>query len=607
MKKAFIIAFLFLSFFALSSCSDEKNDMGQSSSQDFKLFLNSKEISDEKNFFKEKDSLFLSLDLIENIFDSPDTEQVNDKIKTKIDIKDFIDDKELCKAFHSEKIYFTIPCVDYKDRYYVNTKFLKDFFDFSILEFQDVYFIFTGTSKDKKPNATALLPKGSSIYEKNKDEYTLFKESDKNLEIYIAEYPFDSKFDYEKEDLKLLTYSPDFGIKYISAFDIENCTVWNEEKKSIKISNSRDKYKAIQMSWDVYESYSSFILQAPKIKIQGLDILSPSCFSFVEDELQCIMSHEYASSAKDLGYLLYGHFTNSKDPDIIKDAIPDSIIKDNKDILIDTISKEDKMNEMVDLLLFYSLYYGFDGLNIDFVNLIINDRDDFTYFFSDLAERAHKLGLGISLCVPTYAGNTVERTLRSKDLVNSKPKEESINDINIESGQFLGNGFIDFPKIQSSVDFFVLMAMDQYPSGLKISGPVASCKWVERNIKDLISLVPPEKIVLAQATYLRVYCMDKKFQYVDSNFLCSDDELRAKINGRTVDYLYDELAEQNVYQFRDIEKPIGYRVWVEDEKSLKKKLNFVDEYGLKGYATWDKNREPDWYRELKNEVLSDER
>ncbi len=584
LKKISLFLVVFFSLFIISACEKNDEKVEEPSFKESVLVVNSEEINEEDMFFKDKGSIFLSVEVLKKYFNQAEIEYLDYGIKTRLDLGDFCAEDEMRDVFYKDEISFVVPFVDYKSNKYVNVRFLRDVFDIKVLDLDNILAVFTSDDAESCPNAVGLLAKNTDLYQKNADVYVQSAKLPESAEVYIVNYPLFSSESSSSEDDKVQCYIENIGLTYVPLSSLDAVSKYENLNKQIKVGYKKDKYKPFQMSWEKIDSYQESILKAPKEKYSGLDVLMPSSFFFGESAVESNLSHEYVESAKDLGYLIYAHFSNGADANYFRNVLADT----------------EKKEEMIDSVLFYSLFFEVDGINFDFMNLNRSDRENFSVFFSDLAERAHKLGLTVTLCIPPSDNSEKPRILFNKDMENTPPSqdvsEEKVDDL-------LGETYIDLMNLQTSVDYFIIMAIDQYDSKSKIDGPVSSIKWVEKNIEQVLESIPSSKLILAQPNYLRMFTLDEDGENVVDTKVLSVRDLKRIIKNRNVRNLYDEAASQDVIEFSDLDKPLIYRVWLEDEDSLRKRLELVKKYKLKGYATWNMSFEEAWHRELKNEIL----
>ena len=209
-----------------------------------------------------------------------------------------------------------------------------------------------------------------------------------------------------------------------------------------------------------------------------------------------------------------------------------------------------------------ALSYDFDGINLDFENMKMKDKDEFSQFVREFSA-----------------------TLRRNGLISSV-------DVNVPDGSETWSLCYDHKPISDACDYMMLMAYDQY--GRTKAGPVASLTWVENNINKVIERekVDRQKLVLCVPFYSK-YRKDKIT-------MSGDEEILKGISTSTLymksvkNYLanpkfkgsitWDDELGQYYVEYRN--QNILERMWIEDEEALKEKINLVNEYDLAGVASW---------------------
>lgn len=129
----------------------------------------------------------------------------------------------------------------------------------------------------------------------------------------------------------------------------------------------------------------------------------------------------------------------------------------------------------------------------------------------------------------------------------------------------------------------MLMAYDEHWGSSPISGPVASIPWVEKGLTRTLEEVPSEKVLLGIPLYMRVW--------IESNGSVTSKaigirHLEGVLENQDYQASYDEANGVNYISYESDGK--DYRIWVEDELSLQKRIDFVKTYNLAGIATWSK-------------------
>jgi len=161
----------------------------------------------------------------------------------------------------------------------------------------------------------------------------------------------------------------------------------------------------------------------------------------------------------------------------------------------------------------------------------------------------------------------------------------------------------DLAALSKYCDYLMLMAYDQHYAGYVNStggaGPVAGYGFVEESVKAALKEVPAGKLVLGVPFYGRLWKRGAAYGgYGISNNTV--EELVREFRGSVV---FDEKqgSPRAVITIKPSDrKPVifgvrleagTYDIWYENEASIKRKLELVNKYGLKGTGSWSLGQE----------------
>ena len=225
--------------------------------------------------------------------------------------------------------------------------------------------------------------------------------------------------------------------------------------------------------------------------------------------------------------------------------------------------------------------YNFDGVNLDFENLTVDQRGALTAFVA--AARAKiPAGKEVSVAVASNpTGNTTTGWAAS----------------------------YDYAALAKSADYLMIMAYDEHAGG-GAAGPVASLPFVTKAVKYALSVAPADKIVLGVPFYGRVWSDSQYAGYGMVSPLIY--QAIAMYRGAVK---YDAARDSVVATFTikagdptltlgaGVMRPGNYTIWFDSPVSLQKKLALISQYKLRGMAAWAIGQEnpviwnsvPDWF------------
>ncbi len=317
------------------------------------------------------------------------------------------------------------------------------------------------------------------------------------------------------------------------------------------------KYFKIGLAWDVIEGYADNFEKTPVNRELGLDVLSPTWFKLTNDGWvlnDADLGYTKASDA--LGYKVWPLFSNDFDPELTHSLL----------------NSEKLRRKVVAQLIQYAGVYGFSGINLDFENVYLADREMMTQFVKELSKELHKIGLVLSV------------------------------DVTVPWGSDQWSKFMDRKAIEPFCDYFMLMAYDEHWASSPLAGSVASLPWVTRGVAESLKLIPREKLILGLPLYMRVWTEETengKIQVRSKTLSIKnmDSVLREYWHLKT----WDPAVGQSTIFYE--ESGLMKKVWLEDAESLELKLQLVREYDLAGAAVWRKGFESPWFWELLEKML----
>ena len=320
---------------------------------------------------------------------------------------------------------------------------------------------------------------------------------------------------------------------------VKKKNIMSKDYLHIKNDEVEEVPAKISLIWEYAANYSPD--RSGQSKRDGIRIVSPT-WIYVNDEkgnLKNTINSSYLSWAQSVGYESW--------PTIKNDAIG---ISKTSILLNDMNYRQSFIDNVMTLI----KKYKFKGINLDFENMYMKDRDMYAELVRELS------------C-----------TLRANGIISSV-------DVNVPDGSENWSLCYDSKAISDIADYTIVMAYDQHGSSSKKAGSVASLDWVELNLQKMIERdgIDSNRLVLGVPFYSR-------FWRVRNDVVVSTSTMTMKTTKDYMDKHSDSVEwveESGQYVVRYKDKNDDIEIWVENEKSLKEKLKLISKYKLAGFAAW---------------------
>lgn len=275
----------------------------------------------------------------------------------------------------------------------------------------------------------------------------------------------------------------------------------------------------------------------------GINVISPTWFSLEDDEGN-------VHSKADMGLTEWAHrngkqiwalYSNSFEPERTTEAL----------------STFDRRNHTIGQLLALAERYQVDGINLDFENVNVEDRNKLTQFVRELVPRLHAKGLVVSI------------------------------DVTAKSDNARWSQFLNREALGKLVDYMMVMAYDEHWAASPVAGSVASLPWTEPAVTRIMNedSVPSHKLVLGMPLYTRIWVEEVRDgeTKVGSKTL-GMQSIQDILTDKKLEPEFDETAGQHYVEYR--EEGDLQRIWIEDEHSIRARIELADRLGLGGIAVW---------------------
>ena len=280
-----------------------------------------------------------------------------------------------------------------------------------------------------------------------------------------------------------------------------------------------------------------------------LNTIAPTWF-FLENtngDIYSLASADYVNTAHSLGLKVWA-VMNDFDGQTICNG-PNST-EETAAVLQSTSVR----NHIIEQIISEAVNTGIDGINVDYEKVSEESEVDFEQFIRELSAACHSNGLILSVdnYVPTYT-----------------PQYNRY-----EEGVF--------------ADYFIIMGYDEHGPWSHEVGSVASLPYVTQGVQDTIDLgVNPSKIILGVPFYTRLWHEKDEggntFSFTCETMNMKDAQDAVSAAGATIEW--NEEAGQN-YATWILDNATAARIWLEDGKSIDKKLELMQEKNLAGAAMW---------------------
>lgn len=309
-----------------------------------------------------------------------------------------------------------------------------------------------------------------------------------------------------------------------------------EIEKSPESFEQKALGKTVCLGWhQMTNETSSTSVYSGLPQATGMNVISPTFFALSDNKgnFTSLANTNYVNEAHVAGVQVWGLINDFKDG-----------LKLEK--ILGTTSTRTKL---VNALVGTAIQYDLDGINIDFEKITADSAPAYLEFLRELTLKCHVNDLIVSVDNYTPASY---------------------------------NAHYDLAEQGRIVDYVILMAYDEHYNGSEESGSVSSLGFVKNGTAGVLAKVPKERVVTALPFYTRIWKEEKGKKPVPTAYGMSSAE--SVIRSHDVTPKWDDTTGQYYAEYK--ENGATYKVWLEEETSLKKKLEVVMEQEVAGVAFW---------------------
>ncbi len=266
---------------------------------------------------------------------------------------------------------------------------------------------------------------------------------------------------------------------------------------------------------------------------KGINVISPTWFSLTDNQgnFTSLASKSYVEKAHAKGiqvWALLDNFSSSVQSEVL-------------------LASTSTRRALIDNLIAEVEKYGIDGLNMDFEGIKPEAGVHYIQFLRELSIPCREKG--IILSVDNYVPTSYNR-------------------------------FYDVEEQGVVADYVIIMGYDEHYAGGE-PGSVASFGFVEKGISDTLAMVPKEKVINAVPFYTRIWTETGTSLKSEAYGISAAKRWVKKNNVEL--YWQSELGQY----YGEKKEPSGFSyLWMEEENSLKLKMDLIKAYDLAGVACW---------------------
>ena len=269
---------------------------------------------------------------------------------------------------------------------------------------------------------------------------------------------------------------------------------------------------------------------------KGLNVISPTWFKLCDNEggFTSFATEKYVKAAHDMGLEVWALVENIE----YKDSID----------MFTILSSTSTRAKLIDGLIAEVQAYGIDGINVDLEQISMDCGEHYIQFIRELSIPCRELGIVLSIDNYVPTGYTDHYDRQEQGVV---------------------------------ADYVIIMGYDEHYAGSPQAGSVASIDFVEAGIEQTVAQVPANKVINAVPFYTRIW--ETTSDSISSQAV-GMDMAEEYVAAHNIEVEWDDATCQNYGEYTDGDTL--YQVWLEDEESMRVKLNIMQKYGIGGVASW---------------------
>ena len=291
------------------------------------------------------------------------------------------------------------------------------------------------------------------------------------------------------------------------------------------------------MAWNMVSfQESNNSIEGMLVGTKGINVLAPTWFSVSSEdgEINSKASKKYMKMAHQRDIQVWAVLDNFQNEDGIAYTEFLRTLEGRTRVISEAVEQAQE--------------FGIDGINVDIEGLTAEDGEDFVEFVREISIACRRAGLVIS--VDNYV-------------------------------PYNFNDYYDLEEQAAFADYVVIMGYDEHFAGSQEAGSVASIGYVEYGILEALKEVPADRLINGIPFYTRGWTTEdgkvtsKVLDMVEARKFVEDHDMKREWDNTAGQYYAEKQTKSKLYQ-----------IWMEEKKSVERKLDLMEDHDLSGVAVW---------------------
>ncbi|MCI8660805.1 MAG: SH3 domain-containing protein [Lachnospiraceae bacterium] len=285
----------------------------------------------------------------------------------------------------------------------------------------------------------------------------------------------------------------------------------------------------------VFSQQANHAMEQLMAGTKGVNVIAPTWFMLTDNDgnYECLADRGYVDKAHDMGMQVWAVLDNFNKGENVQSEV--------------LFSRTSVRQKLIQSLIKDIKAYDLDGINLDVESIKEEAGPHYVQFIRELSVSCRKEGIILSV------DNTVPAPY---------------------------SAFYNRGEQGRVADYVIIMAYDEHYAGGE-AGSVASLEYVKKGIEDTLKIVPKEKFINGIPFYTRLW---KEEAGTTTAVSMGIGAAKTWVQENNMALQWDEETGQYYGQLQ--EGNVLYRLWMEEEESVSRKMDLIWENDLAGVACW---------------------